>query len=70
MRRVITMKGPITVTQLPNGFVRIEAAKPGRVKRERASTPFEGLLGRPRLHVRADEFMRLINSVPSRFGAL
>jgi len=59
MRKIITMKGPVKITNLRNGYVRIEPAKP----RGLAST-------RPRLHVRADEFMRLINSVPSAFGAL
>ena len=71
MCRIVTMKGPVTVTQLRNGMVRIECVKRGpRREREPARTPFESLVGRPRLHVRADEFMRLINSVPSRFGAL
>jgi hypothetical protein len=69
MRRVVTMKGPVTITNLRNGLVRIEAAKPRRPGLSGRS-PFEGLRGRPRLHIRADEFMRLINSVPSNFGAL
>lgn len=70
MPRVITMKGPVIVTNLRNGLVRIEATKPARAKAGLPRTPFEGLRGRPRLHIRTDEFMRLINSVPSRFGAL
>lgn len=69
MRRVITMKGPVTITNLRNGLVRIEGA-PQRRASGLPRAPFEGLRGRPRLHIRADEFMRLINSVPSRFGAL
>jgi len=70
MRRVVTMKGPLTITNLRNGLVRIEAAKPRRAS-QAARSPFEGHRGgRPRLHIRADEFMRLINSVPGNFGAL
>ena len=69
MRKVVTMRGPVTITNLRNGLVRIEAAKPRRAER-RALSPFEGLRGRARRHIRADEFMRLINSVPGNFGAL
>jgi len=66
MRTTITLRGPIAITYLRNGGVRIEVAK-----RER-----------PRLHVRGDEFLRLIHmaairtapkvAVPGaeRFGAL
>ncbi len=70
MSRTITMRGPVIVTHLRNGLVRIESAKPVRPRKELPRTPFESLRGRPRLHIRTDEFMRLINSVPSRFGAL
>ena len=69
MRRIVTMKGPLTITNLRNGLVRIEAAKPRRAN-QAARSPFEGLRGRARLHIRADEFMRLIHSVPGNFGAL
>jgi hypothetical protein len=69
MGKIVTMKGPVTITNLRNGFVRIEAAK-RRGKRPGIRSPFEELRGRPRLHIRADEFMRLINSVPGNFGAL
>jgi len=72
MCRIITMKGPVTITHLRNGMVRVECAKPhrGPKRADLPRSPFEGLRGRPRLHIRGDEFMRLINSVPSRFGAL
>ena len=70
MPRTITMKGPVIATNLRNGLVRIQSAKPGRPPKELPRIPFESLRGRPRLHIRTDEFMRLINSVPSRFGAL
>jgi len=72
MCRIITMKGPVTITHLRNGMVRIECARPrrGPKRAELPRSPFEGLQGRPRLHIRADEFMRLINSAPASFGAL
>jgi len=64
MKSSITVRGPVSITYLRNGSVRIEAQK-----------------RRPRMHIRADEFMRLIHSasrakpvvLPSadaRFGAL
>jgi len=59
MRKVITMKGPVKITNLRNGYVRIEPAKPRGLS-----------FGRGRMHIRTDEFMRLINAAPSAFGAL
>ena len=63
MKSTITVRGPVTITYLRNGGVRIEAEK-----------------RRPRMHIRADEFMRLINAAAAapapvvaadaRFGAL
>ena len=69
MRRVITLKGPLVITHLRNGQIRIEAAKPRRATAA-ARSPLEGLRDRPRMHIRTDEFMRLIHSVPANFGAL
>ena len=68
MRKIVTMKGPVVITNLRNGFVRIEASKPRA--RPGIRSPFERPRGRARLHIRTDEFMRLINSVPANFGAL
>ena len=59
MPKIITMKGPVRITNLRNGYVRIEQTKPRGLS-----------LRRPRMHIRADEFMRLINSAPAGFGAL
>jgi len=63
MRKIVTMKGPVTITNLRNGFVRIEASKPRA--RPGIRSPFERPRGRARLHVRTDEFMKLLNSVPA-----
>jgi hypothetical protein len=64
MKSSITVRGPVSITYLRNGSVRIEVQK-----------------RRPRMHIRTDEFMRLINAAPrsepiaitsadARFGAL
>jgi len=45
MKSVLTVKGPVSITYLRNGSIRIEAKK-----------------DRPRMHLRGDEFMKLINS--------
>jgi hypothetical protein len=45
MKNAITIRGPVTITYLRGGAVRIEATQ----KR------------RPRMHVRGDEFMRLLH---------
>lgn len=45
MKSTITVRGPITVTYLRNGAVRIEAQR-----------------RRPRMHIRGDEFLKLINA--------
>jgi hypothetical protein len=45
MKSVLTVSGPVSITYLRNGSVRIEAKKQ-----------------RPRMHLRGDEFMKLINA--------
>jgi hypothetical protein len=45
MKNVITVSGPVSITYLRNGSIRIEAKKQ-----------------RPRMHLRGDEFMKLINA--------
>ena len=45
MKSVLTVKGPVSITYLRNGSIRIEAKKE-----------------RPRMHLRGDEFMKLIHS--------
>ncbi len=45
MKSTITLRGPVTVTYLRNGAVRIEAEK-----------------RRPRMHIRGDEFLKLIHA--------
>ena len=44
MKSVLTVSGPVSITYLRNGSIRIEAKKQ-----------------RPRMHLRGDEFMKLIN---------
>jgi hypothetical protein len=50
MRTTITLRGQVAITYLKNGSVRIEHVKPCR----------------PRLHVRGDEFLRLIHAAAKR----
>ena len=45
MKSVLTVSGPVSITYLRNGSIRIEAKKQ-----------------RPRMHLRGDEFMKLINA--------
>jgi hypothetical protein len=44
MKSVLTVHGPVSITYLRNGSVRIEAKK-----------------NRPRMHLRGDELLKLIN---------
>ena len=50
MRTTITLRGQVTITYLKNGAVRIESVKPRK----------------PRLHIRGDEFLRLIHGAALR----
>jgi hypothetical protein len=81
MKTSITLRGRITITYLRNGNIRIEGGKPRGLQRAAERVPFEELRTRPRMHVRGDEFLRLIHSVArprpqviavpaERFGAL
>ena len=45
MKSVLTVSGPVSITYLRNGSIRIEAKKQ-----------------RPRMHLRGDEFMKLIHA--------
>ena len=45
MKSVLTLSGPVSITYLRNGSIRIECKKQ-----------------RPRMHLRGDEFMKLIHA--------
>ena len=78
MKTTLTVRGRVTLTYLRDGSIRIEAAGP--IRRQRRSS-LGDLLAGPRLHVRGDEFLRLIHEAAraprraplpgeERFGAL
>jgi hypothetical protein len=66
MRTTITLRGRLAITYLRNGSVRIEASKPGCSKRCTEGNTIDGLRSRPRMHIRGDEFMRLIHLAAAR----
>jgi hypothetical protein len=66
MCTTITLRGPVRIVYLKNGNVRIEAAKSWRALRAAERMPLDGLRSRARLHVRGDEFLRLIHEAAAR----